>query len=199
MEKINILTVATNNKNKLREICEIFEPLGIKVQSQGEAGVNVDPDENGKTFHDNSEIKAEAVFNAIAENNSEKTAVIADDSGLCVDALDGGPGVYSARYAPKGEECGKLLDEMKDVPDNKRTARFKCDITLIDTEGNKSHFEGVCEGKIGYEEKGTNGFGYDPVFMVGDRTLAEMSSEEKNAISHRGEALKKLFAFISEK
>lgn len=196
---MNKLVMATNNDNKLREVREILAPLGIEVISQKEAGVSCDPEENGSTFCENSAIKANAVYNEYAEKNHENIAVIADDSGLCVDALDGRPGVHSARYAPKGQECAKLLDEMKNIPDEQRTARFMCDITYINVYGIEAHFEGVCDGKIGYEERGENGFGYDPVFMHGDRTLAEMTSDEKNSISHRAKALDGLYRFLKER
>lgn len=193
------LVMATNNANKLREVREILSPLGIEVVSQREAGVEVDPEENGMTFEENAEIKAEAVYNAIADLKNENLPVIADDSGLCVDALDGRPGVYSARYAPKGEECARLLEEMKEIPDNKRTARFVCSIVFLDKTGQSFEVCGTCEGRIGYEQRGTNGFGYDPVFMYGDKTLAEMSAEEKNKISHRGAALQKLYGLLKER
>ena len=113
---IKKVVMATNNANKLREVREILSPLGIEVISQKEAGADVEADETGDTFKENAIIKAQAVFDLV------EYPVIADDSGLCVDALDGRPGVYSARYAPKGQECDKLLDEMKEVPDEKRTA-----------------------------------------------------------------------------
>ena len=188
---IKQLVMATNNANKLREAREILSPLGIEVLSQREAGANCDPEENGATFAENALIKARAVYEAV------KLPTVADDSGLCVDAMDGRPGVYSARYAPKGQECAKLLNEMKDVPENKRTARFMCNIALISGDDSRV-FEGRCEGSIGYEMRGSNGFGYDPVFMVGERTMAELSSDEKNAISHRGAALRELFSYLNE-
>lgn len=197
---ISKLVMATNNENKLKEVREILSPLGIEVISQREAGAECEPDENGTTFAENAEIKARAVWETV------NVPVIADDSGLCVDALDGRPGVFSARYAPKGEECEKLLEEMSGVPDSERTAFFECCIVLIDSGGVRS-FSGSCYGKIGYQKKGANGFGYDPVFVpceegssgmcFGDRTLAEMSSEEKNRISHRGRALKKFYKYLS--
>ncbi len=189
--KMNKLVMATNNANKLREVREILSPLGIKVLSQQEAGANCDPDENGADFSDNAMIKAKAVYEATG------LPVIADDSGLCVDALGGRPGVHSARYAPKGQECAKLLGELEGVADEKRTARFRCCIALL-TDTERRTFEGKCEGRIGYEERGTNGFGYDPVFMVGDRTMAELSADEKNAISHRGAALRELYTYLKE-
>ena len=195
----NKLVMATNNANKLREAREILAPLDIEVFSLNDISIECDPDENGEKFEDNAEIKAEAVYNAIADKYNMNMAVFADDSGLCVDALDGRPGVHSARYAPKGQECQKLLDEMKDVPDEKRTARFVCSIVYLDETGSSTGVSGKCEGMIGREMRGTNGFGYDPVFMVGDRTMAELTADEKNAISHRGAALKALYDYLSKK
>ena len=192
MKTTNKLVMATNNANKLREAREILSPLGIEVLSQREAGADCDPDENGATFAENALIKASAVFEATG------LPTIADDSGLCVEALGGRPGVHSARYAPKGEECDKLLGEMQDVPDGKRGAAFRCTICYMDESGH-AEFTGSCEGSIGYEQRGSNGFGYDPVFMVGDRTMAELSADEKNAISHRGAALRELYRFLKER
>jgi XTP/dITP diphosphohydrolase len=186
------LVMATNNSNKLREVREILSPLGIDVISQREAGADTDPEENGSSFAENAAIKAKAVYDEV------KLPVIADDSGLCVDALGGRPGIFSARYAPKGEECGKLLDEMKNIPDSERTAHFECVIVLMDENGT-FEFHGKCEGKIGYEKSGTNGFGYDPIFMYGDKSFAEISAEEKNKVSHRALTLEKLRSFLEER
>lgn len=186
------LVFATNNSNKLREAREILSPLGIEVISQREAGAECEPEENGVTFAENAMIKASAVYEVV------KCPVIADDSGLCVDALDGRPGVYSARYAPKGQECAKLLDEMKNISDENRGAYFECTIAYIDENGYFTT-SGKCMGKIGYEERGTNGFGYDPIFMYGEKSLAELTSDEKNQISHRGEALKGLYEELKKK
>ena len=186
------VVMATNNENKLREAREILSPLGIEVLSQTEAGVHVDPEENGSTFAENALIKARAVFELV------KKPVIADDSGLCVDALGGRPGVYSARYAPEDQLCSKLLGELRDVPEEKRGAYFCCIIAYIDENGSGT-VAGKCEGMIGYEERGTNGFGYDPVFVYGDKTLAEMTAEEKNAISHRGAAMRQLCEVFRER
>lgn len=193
------LVMATNNANKLREAREILSPLGIEVLSLADIDIDCDPDENGATFEENAEIKAEVVYNAIADKYGENMAVFADDSGLCVDALDGRPGVYSARYAPKGKECEKLLDELMGIPDEKRTARFVCSIVYLDKTGKSDAVHGICEGMIGHEERGTNGFGYDPVFVVGNKTMAEMTSDEKNAISHRGAAMKELYKLLEGK
>ncbi len=188
---MNKIVFATNNANKLREASEILAPLGIEVISQREAGADCEPEENGTTFAENAMIKAKAVYDIV------RIPVFADDSGLCVDALGGGPGVYSARYAPKGQECEKLLEEMKDIPDENRTASFQCVIAYIDDNCNFT-VNGSCVGKIGYEEKGTNGFGYDPVFVVGEKTMAEMTAEEKNALSHRGAALRALYEMLAK-
>ncbi len=188
---MNKIVFATNNANKLREAAEILAPLGIEVISQREAGADCEPEENGVTFAENAMIKAKAVFDIV------KIPVFADDSGLCVDALDGRPGVYSARYAPKGQECAKLLDEMKDIPDDKRNASFQCVIAYVD-ENSSFTVNGACFGKIGYEEKGENGFGYDPVFVCGEKTMAEMTAEEKNAVSHRGAALTALYKMLAK-
>jgi len=189
---IDKLVMATNNQNKLREVREILSPLGIEVLSQSEAGADVDPEETGETFAENALIKAKAVYEITGG------AVIADDSGLCVDALNGRPGVYSARYAPNEIKCAKLLDEMKNVPDNERTAYFECCIAFVDGESS-DFMTGRCYGDIIHEEKGKNGFGYDPVFAVGGKALAEMTSEEKNRVSHRAEALKELYKYLENK
>lgn len=180
------IIAATKNKNKLREFGEILK--GFEIISQAEAGIDIDVEETGTTFEENSMLKAKAIF--------EMTGIpaIADDSGLCVDALGGEPGVYSARYGGEGyDDEGRvqlLLKNMKDIPDEKRTARFVCAITLVSAEGIITA-RGECEGKIAYEPKGENGFGYDPVFYVEQfgKTTAEISPEEKNSISHRGKAL----------
>lgn len=189
---ISKLVMATNNANKLREVREILSPLGIEVLSQREAGADCEPDESGETFEENALIKAQTIYDLV------ELPVIADDSGLCVDAMDGRPGVHSARYAPKGKECAKLLEEMKDVPDEKRTAAFVCTVCYMDDSG-YAFMTGTCKGSISHCEAGENGFGYDPVFLVGDRTMAELSAEEKNKISHRGAALRELYRYLKER
>ncbi|MBE7032623.1 MAG: XTP/dITP diphosphatase [Ruminococcaceae bacterium] len=181
------IIAATKNKNKLREFGEILK--GFEIISQEEAGVDIDVEETGTTFEENSYLKAKAIYDITG------ITTIADDSGLCVDALNGEPGVYSARYGGGGyDDKGRvqlLLKNMKDVPDNERTARFVCVITLVGDEGIITA-RGECEGRIDYEPKGENGFGYDPVFFVEQygKTMAEATPDEKNAISHRGKALK---------
>lgn len=184
------IILASNNKNKIFELKQILSPLGYEIISQSEAGVNIEVEENGTTFEENSMIKAKAVYEI------SKMSVIADDSGLEVDYLGKAPGVYSHRYAGENatdkDRCEKILNELNGISDEKRTARFVCVISYIDSNGNASVLRGECEGVIGREMKGDNGFGYDPIFMIGDKSFAEISSEEKNKISHRANALKKL-------
>ncbi len=186
------IVMATNNQNKLREAQEIFSPLGIEILSQKDAGVSVNPEENGTTFAENALIKARAVYALV------KLPVIADDSGLCVDALNGAPGVYSARYAPEGQLCETLLKNMQHVPEEQRTARFVTDVAFIDQNGKETVLEGFCPGMIGFEKRGVNGFGYDPVFLYGSQTFAELESEQKNAVSHRGAAFRKLYDYLKK-
>lgn len=190
IDKMKII-IATHNKHKLAEMARILEPMGYEVVTDRDLGIELtDVEENGETFLENARIKAEAGC------RESGLPCIADDSGLCVDALNGEPGVYSARYSGEhGNDAAnneKLLFNLKDVPDEKRTARFICAICVSFPDGNEITAEGACEGKIGYEYRGSNGFGYDPLFMVGDRSFAEFSAEEKDAVSHRGNALKSL-------
>ena len=181
------IIAATKNKNKLREFGEILK--GFEVISQEEAGIDIDVEETGTTFEENSMLKAKAIFEATG------LPAIADDSGLCVDALGGEPGIYSARYGGEGyDDKGRvelLLKNMQNVPDSERSARFVCAITLV-SDNEIITARGECEGKIDYAPRGENGFGYDPVFFVEKfgKTMAEISPEEKNSISHRGKALK---------
>ena len=184
------IVMATNNQNKLREAREIFCPLGIEILSQKEAGISVNPEENGTTFAENALIKARAVYEQI------HLPVIADDSGLCVDALNGAPGVHSARYAPENLLCETLLKNMQNVPAEQRTAKFVTVVAFINKKGNEITLEGNCSGRIGFEKRGTNGFGYDPVFMYGEKSFAELEAEEKNAVSHRGTAFRKLYDYL---
>lgn len=189
MEKIMI---ASRNKGKIKEFTEFFRPYGIEVTSLVDFETIPDIEETGESFEENAKIKAEQVADIV------RMPVLADDSGLTVDALDGAPGIYSARYAGEGssddENNEKLLEALRDVPKEKRTARFVC-VLAISTPGEETvYYKGYCEGEIGFEAKGENGFGYDPVFIPKgyDRTMAELSSEEKNAISHRSQAFKQL-------
>ena len=185
------IIIATHNKHKLQEMSRILSPMGYEVVTDTDLGIELsDVEENGETFLDNARIKSEAGC------KESGLPCIADDSGLCVDALDGAPGVFSARYSGvHGDDEGnnrKLLAELDGVPTEKRTAHFACAICVSFPDGSEVTATGKCEGYIGYEKKGSNGFGYDPLFMVGDRSLAEMTAEEKDAISHRGNALKEL-------
>ena len=184
--------IATNNKKKLVEMERILQPLGIEAVSAKDAGVVLDEvDETGTTFCENAFLKASAAF--------EKTGMpaVADDSGICVDALDGRPGIFSARYSP--EDCvtdedrtAKILEELHGVPDENRGAHYTCAICCILPDGSKIEIEETCKGKIGYEFIGDGGFGYDPIFFFGDKTFAQISGEEKDKVSHRGKALRKL-------
>ncbi|WP_430883805.1 XTP/dITP diphosphatase [Fusibacter sp. JL216-2] len=185
--------LASGNKHKLEEIQEILKDYKLELQTMHDAGlVDYEIIEDGETFEENSLIKAKAVMDELGIDT------IADDSGLEVDALNGAPGVYSARYA--GESADpvanneKLLKALKDVPDEKRTARFVTVLTMLFKNGHKIVVRGEVVGRIGYEAKGTNGFGYDPLFVVPElgKTFAELESHEKNALSHRANALKLL-------
>ena len=192
MEKKYIL--ASNNKGKIVEMKEKLKSFGIDVISQKEAGVNIEVEETGTTFEENATLKAEEIYRIT------KTPVISDDSGLEVDALDGKPGVYSHRFAGENatdeDRVNKILDLLKDVPEEKRTARFRCALCFIDKDGEKHIFDGRVEGKIGLEPKGKNGFGYDPIFIYKDKTFAEMTSEEKSKVSHRGRAVNKFLEYL---
>ena len=185
------ILIATHNKHKLTEMARILSPMGHEVVTDTDIGVELtDVEETGATFMENARIKAESGC------KESGLICIADDSGLCVDALGGEPGVYSARYSGvHGDDEGnivKLLENLEGISDEKRTAYFACAICVSFPDGREITAEGKCHGKIGYEKKGENGFGYDPVFMIGDKTLAEMTAVEKDAISHRGNALKVL-------
>ena len=180
--------LASKNPHKLTELSAILSQHGFEIALESEYGLDIDVDETGTTFEENSLLKAEAVMKASG------LPVLADDSGLMVDALDGAPGVYSARYGHKssdGERTAFLLENMKDVPDEKRTAKFVCVITCLWPDGRKIVARGACPGVITREVHGENGFGYDPVFYLPElgMTYAELPSEQKNAISHRARAL----------
>jgi len=186
---MNKAILASNNAHKLEEIHAILKDFNYELLSMKDAGLDIEIEENGDTFEANSLIKAEAVVKEL------KCIAIADDSGLMVDALDGAPGIYSARYAgePSNTENNnqKLLQALKDVPDEKRTAKFVSVITMLFENGETIVARGEAHGKIGYEYKGENGFGYDPLFIddVSGLSFAELSSDEKNSRSHRAKAL----------
>ena len=189
--------IATHNQKKLAELRRILSPLGIEAMTADEAGISFDDvEETGVTFEENAAIKARALF------DGSGFGTIADDSGLCVDALDGAPGVYSARYSGEhgkdADNIALLLKNMTDVPDSERAARFVCAICCIKPDGEEFIIRGECEGKIGYECVGDGGFGYDPVFMLPNGiSMAQLSKEEKDAISHRGNALRLLVDKLS--
>lgn len=189
--------LASNNKNKLAEIKKILTPYGYELVSQSEAGINIEVDETGTTFEENAVLKAEAIYKLTG------TAVISDDSGLEVDYLNGAPGVYSHRYAGENatdaDRCRKLLNELDGIEDSRRGARFVCTICYIDNVGKKTIVRGTCEGKIGLKPEGENGFGYDPVFMYNGRSFAQLSSDEKNSVSHRADALRKFSEILKKK
>lgn len=185
------IVFATGNPNKLKEIQEIAGDTDIEFILPAE-GFN--PVENGKTFEENSYIKAKEAARVSGIMS------LADDSGLCVEALNGAPGLYSARYADTPQaRINKLLKELE--PHKNRKAKFVCAMTLVDENG-EIIFQttGECHGKIAYKQAGTGGFGYDPVFLVENtpKTMAEMSEEEKNEISHRGRALRKVIEFLTK-
>ncbi|MDR0852424.1 MAG: RdgB/HAM1 family non-canonical purine NTP pyrophosphatase [Clostridiales Family XIII bacterium] len=204
MSKITplVLVAATGNKHKIDEISAVTAAFGISLRSRSAAGLpDIDPEETGSTFEENAYLKAYAAMRAAG------MPAIADDSGLVVDALDGAPGVYSARFGTADEANNeKLLRLMKDVPDAARTARFVCVITILWPDGRKIVCDGVCEGHIAHEPAGENGFGYDPLFIPAEydsgaddvRTFAQLTPDEKNGISHRAKALLKLQAALEQ-
>lgn len=195
MSGIRRVLFATGNEGKMREIRSILADTGAEVFSMKEAGLSVDIAENGTTFEENALIKARAVAAVLTETDS---VVLADDSGLVIDALGGEPGIYSARYMGENtsyeEKNANLIDRLEGVPDEKRTARFVCAIAAVLPDGREYKAQAAIEGRIGYEQKGEGGFGYDPIFYVPEfgKTTAEMTAEEKNKVSHRGKALEQM-------
>jgi len=190
---------ATGNEGKMREIRAILADMAVEVCSMKEAGLATDIEEDGTTFEENARIKARAVAQALAEQGGAQACVVmADDSGLEIDYLNGEPGVYSARYlgeeTPFSEKSEDLLRRLKDVPEEKRTARFVCAIAAVFPGGEEGTVRGTIEGRIGYELRGDNGFGYDPIFYLPEygRTAAQLLDEEKNRISHRRRALEQM-------
>lgn len=178
--------IATHNQKKLNELERILEPLNISAVTAELEEV----EETGTTFRENAYLKAEAACRQTG------MPAVADDSGLMVDALDGAPGVYSARYAGEGasdaDRIAKLLANLKEVPKEKRTAKFVSAVCCVFPDGKRIDVQGECPGEIDFEPHGNGGFGYDPVFLVNGKSFAELSAEEKDSISHRGRALKKL-------
>lgn len=203
---MDTIIFATGNKNKMIEIRMILADLGCKILSQKEAGIQADVVEDGQTFEENALIKATTIADIARKMPEYKNAVVlADDSGLEIDALNKEPGIYSARYM--GEDTSydiknqALIDRLEGVPDEKRTARFVCAIAAALPDGSTEVVQGTMEGRIGYEITGENGFGYDPIFYLPQFgcSSAELEPEKKNELSHRGEGLRKMRKVLEEK
>lgn len=191
----NSIILATNNKNKVIEFEQMFKPLGIGVISMSDAGIDMEIIEDGETFEENAHIKAKAIYNITG------IPTIADDSGLEIDFLNGAPGVFSARYAGENatdmDKNNKVLRELEGVDIPLRTARFVCAIYFIVDDETEFSITGTVDGFIGNKAIGENGFGYDPIFMIDDeKSMAMLTEEEKNEISHRANAFKELKAII---
>lgn len=190
---------ATGNEDKMKEIRMILADAGYDIVSMKEAGIDIDIVEDGKTFEENAIIKATAISK---EKEAEGCIVLADDSGLEIDYLDKAPGIYSARYegvdTPYSVKNKIILDRLAGVPDEQRSARFVCAIAVAYPDGRVDTRRGTIEGRIAYEPAGENGFGYDPIFYVPElgKTTAELSPEEKNNLSHRGNALRAIREII---
>ncbi|MFC2050051.1 XTP/dITP diphosphatase [Chloroflexota bacterium] len=190
------LLLATTNRGKLREYRQLLKGLPFTLVTPADEGIDITVDEKEKTFEENARLKA-TTYSGLSG-----LAALADDSGLEVDALDGGPGIISARFA--GEHAGDkgrieyLLDRLKDVPREKRTARFRCVIAIATPEGRAELCDGECQGLIAFEPRGESGFGYDPVFYLPEfgKTIAELSLETKNQVSHRGKAARKAYGVL---
>ncbi len=183
------ILIATHNKNKRIELERILSPLGIEIVTDSEIGCTLrDVEENGTSFEENALIKAAAGC------EDSGLPCIADDSGLSVDALGGAPGIYTARYSgvhgDDNANIDKLLENMKDIPDEERTARFVCAVCCAFPDGKHITVTGTCDGTIFHERHGNGGFGYDPIFNCGGKPFGEISAEEKDKISHRGNALR---------
>lgn len=187
---------ATSNKDKMKEIREILKG-DFQILSSKEAGITADPEENGTTFEENALIKARA----IAKESGCLT--LADDSGLEVDAMDKQPGIYSARFLGRDTDYttknNYIIDQVKGLPEDKRTCRFVCAVAAVWPDGKEKVVRGTIEGTVAHEIRGENGFGYDPIFFLPEynKTTAELDPAEKNEISHRGRALRMILPFIS--
>lgn len=192
------ILLATRNQGKVREIRELVKGLRVEFLCLEDVPPVPDVAEDGTTFEENALKKARE----IAESSG--MATLADDSGLCIDALDGRPGVHSARYAGEHatdeEKCARILNEMRNVQEDRRSARFICVLALATPDGEEMLFRGVCEGRITSELRGTEGFGYDPIFYFEQAgcTFAEMDRESKNDVSHRGRALREFAAYLEK-
>jgi len=197
MEK---LLIATNNMGKIKELQDLLKGLNLKLTTPSQIGLDLDIIEDGNTYAENA-VKKSAAF-----AQASGLISLADDSGLEVDALDGAPGLYSARYGStydgklsNGERCKYLLSKLQDNP-RPWTARFRATVAVADPNGDVQLTEGICEGEIIPEERGTNGFGYDPIFLLPEleKTMAELSMEEKNRLSHRAKAVIKIRGIIEK-
>lgn len=193
------VVLASKNQHKLVEISKITEKFGFELVLQSQLGVDIDVEENGSTFEENSYIKAKAVMEATG------LPALADDSGIAVDALNGEPGIYSARYGfdPTLDDWGRLqllLKNAQDIPDGQRQAQFVCVITMVTPEGQTIQARGEIHGQLTREPRGENGFGYDPIFYYPPmgKTTAEMTAEEKNQVSHRANALNVFYNKLKE-
>ncbi len=206
---MDTIIFATGNEHKMTEIRQILQGLNARILSRNEAGIETDIEETGTTFEENALAKARAVAAKLAEPGADPSLrdaiVLADDSGLEIDALNGEPGIYSARYMGKGTPYAlknqNLLARMEDVPVEDRTARFICAVAAVFPDGSAQVVRGTMEGLIAREAAGENGFGYDPIFYLPayGLTSAQLSPEQKNAISHRGQALRKMYRVLEEK
>ena len=203
---MDTIIFATGNKNKMIEIRMILADLGCKILSQKEVGIQADVVEDGQTFEENALIKATTIADIARKMPEYKNAVVlADDSGLEIDALNKEPGIYSARYMGEDRSYDiknqALIDRLEGVPDEKRTARFVCAIAAALPDGSTEVVRGTMEGRIGYEITGENGFGYDPIFYLPQFgcSSAELEPEKKNELSHRGEGLRKMRKVLEEK
>ena len=188
------LLIATTNSGKVREYKSLLAGLDLDLVGLKDVGINVEVEENGSTYIENAELKARAYV------AMRGLLTLADDSGLEVDALNGRPGIHSARYAPDSTtRIQKMLAEMSNVPDDQRTARFQCAIVLAWPDGRTQAVTGTCEGLIAHEPRGANGFGFDPIFHLPDysATMAELSEDFKNTISHRAHAAQKARAILA--
>ena len=193
------ILIATRNIGKVREIRALLQGLQTALLTLEDFSEAPEVLEDGATFEENALKKARVMARATG------VTVLAEDSGLCVDALDGRPGVHSARYAGEGatdaDKCIRILEELTRVPDSRRTARFVCVLAIVSPDGDERIFRGVCDGRITHELRGTFGFGYDPIFYHEESgcTFAEMDQERKNQVSHRGKALREFAAFAQSR
>lgn len=200
------IVFATQNKGKIAEIRDILGSDGYEVLSMGELGLCSEAEETGETFSENAEIKAREIHDRLRDQGEvSDTIVMADDSGFCIDALSGAPGVYSARFmghdTPYELKNAALLEQMKDVPEGQRGASFVCAICAVFPDGSAAFTEGRLRGEVAHESKGSEGFGYDPIFYLPEygKTTAELGNDFKNSVSHRSQALHKMSELIKNR